>query len=190
MKNYAYCLTINNPTEKDFLLRADHKGAEDQLYWDIRTGDQSFAKRDAYDRYPAFKQWDIDYLLIGTEYGKNGTKHYQMVVVFNVQKTLGQVKKIWPRAHIEYMKGTLKEAADYVVNNKDKPNPKFKRAYIGKLEDIERRVKMDKEYLKVIQDSQGAIKDLSKRTAKIEETMDEILGLLKEQQPTRRLENT
>ena len=182
MKNYGYCLTINNPTEKDFLLRADHKGAEDQLYWDIRTGDQSFAKRDAYDRYPAFKQWNIDYLLIGTEYGKNGTKHYQMVVVFNVQKTLGQVKKIWPRAHIEYMKGTLKEAADYVVNNKDKPNPKFKRAYIGKIEDIERRVKMDKEYLKVIQDSQGAIKDLSKRTAKIEETMDEILGLLKEQQ--------
>jgi hypothetical protein len=40
---------------------------------------------------------------------------------------------------------------------------------------------MDKEYLKVIQDSQGAIVDLSNRTAKIEETMDEILGLLKEQ---------
>ena len=180
MKNYAYCLTINNPTESDFLLRAD-KGTNPQPYWDMATGDQSFKKRDLYERYPAFKQWNIDYLLIGTEYGKKGTKHFQMVVVFNVQKTLGQVKKIWPRAHIEYMKGTLKEAADYVVNNKDKPNPKYKRVYIGKLEDIERRIKMDKEYMKVIEDSQGAIADLSSRTAKIEETMDEILGLLKEQ---------
>ena len=182
MKNYAYCLTINNPTESDFLLSAD-KGAEDQLalVWDTKTGDQSYSKKHAHERYSALKNYGIDYLLIGTEYGRKGTKHFQMVVVFNVQKTLGQVKKIWPRAHIEYMKGTLKEATDYVVKNKDKPNPKYKRVYIGKIEDIERRVKMDKEYRKVIEDSQGAITELANRTAKIEQTMDEILGLLKEQ---------
>lgn len=182
MKNYAYCLTINNPEESDFLLVPD-KEADNQLalVWDTKTGDQSYSKKHAHKRYSALKKHGIDYLLIGTEYSKTGTKHFQMVVVFNVQKTLGQVKKIWPRAHIEYMRGTLKEATDYVVNNKEKPNPKYKRVYIGKMEDIERRVKMDKEYRKVIEDSQGAIKDLATRTARIEETMDEILGLLKEQ---------
>ena len=180
MKFYAYCLTINNPSDSDFLLRRSEESTS-PYGWVDPADAQYTGKRDLHRTYPLLKKYGIDYLLIGTEYGKKGTKHYQMVVVFNVQKTLGQVKKIWPRAHIEYMKGTLKEAADYVVNNKDKPNPKYKRVYIGKLEDIERRIKMDKEYMKVIEDSQGAIADLSSRTAKIEETMDEILGLLKEQ---------
>lgn len=178
MKNYGYCLTINNPEESDFLL----KPSEDSPYgWDEPKEQAFYTKKDAHARYPYLKKYGIDYLLIGTEYSKKGTKHYQMVVVFNVQKTLGQVKKIWPRAHIEYMRGTLKEAAAYVTDNKEKPNPKFSRAYIGKIEDIERRIKMDKEFLKVIEDSQGSIKNLTERTEKIESTMEEILGLLKMQ---------
>jgi len=107
-----------------------------------------------------------------------------MVVVFNVQKTLGQVKKIWPRAHIEYMKGTLREATDYVIKNSDKPKPVYSRAYIGKLEDMERRIQMDKEFMKVVEDSTQTLADQSARIKKIEETMDKILGLLKEQHQT------
>jgi hypothetical protein len=180
MKFYAYCLTINNPSDSDFLLRRSEESTS-PYGWVDPADAQYTGKRDLHRTYPLLKKYGIDYLLIGTEYGKKGTKHYQMVVVFNVQKTLGQVKKIWPRAHIEYMKGTLKEAAKYITNNSDKPNPKYSRAYIGKIEDIERRIQMDKEMLKIVEDSTKTLADQSARIKRIEESMDAILGLLKEQ---------
>lgn len=179
MKFYAYCLTINNPTESDYLLQSN---LDDLPFNWSDPRDQGFTlKRDAHQKYPLLKKYGIDYLLIGTEYGKQGTKHFQMVVVFNVQKTLSQVKKIWPRAHIEYMKGSLREATNYVIKNSDKPNPVYSRAYIGKLEDMERRIQMDKEFMKVVEDSTQTLADQSARIKRIEDTMDTILGLLKEQ---------
>jgi hypothetical protein len=185
MKNYGYCLTINNPTDSDFVLRK--AATEPPPFGWSDSPEVSFRhKKDAYAKYPLLKDFHIDYLLIGLEFGKKGTKHYQMVVVFNKPKSLGQVKKIWPRAHIEYMKGTLREATAYITDNKEKESPKYYRAYIGKIEDIERRIEMDKEYLKVINDSHSQLTDLSTRTAKIEDTMDKILGLLKEQHTSNR----
>lgn len=179
MKNYGYCVTVNNPTDKDNLLL--YSSSPPPYMWPEERDRHFQHKKSAYEKWPILKEHKIDYLLIGKEVAKTGTKHLQIVVVFNTPKSLSQIKKIWPRAHIEYIKGTLTEATNYITNNREKPNPNYRRAYIGKLEDIERRLSMDKQYLKVIADSQGTLTDLVNRTEKMELCMEQILQLLKEQ---------
>lgn len=178
MKNYGYSVTVNNPKDEDNLL--SYSASPPPFGWSEHEDSQFYHKKSAYEKWPILKEHKIDYLLIGKEVAKTGTKHLQIVVVFNTPKSLSQIKKIWPRAHVEYLKGTLNEATNYITNNREKPNPNYRRAYIGKLEDIERRLSMDKQYLKVIQDSQGTLTDLSNRTEKMEKCMEEILQLLKE----------
>lgn len=58
-----------------------------------------------------FKDWD--YMIVGNEVGDEGTPHLQGFVSFKSRTRFSTVKKQAPRAHIEPMYGTTKEAIDY-----------------------------------------------------------------------------
>ncbi len=54
------------------------------------------------------------YIIVGKEIcPETGTPHNQGYVVFKNQKYMTGAKKIFPRAHLEIKKGTIKEAIDY-----------------------------------------------------------------------------
>jgi len=87
MFNRARCcvFTVNNPTENDEEVLLDSVG-DDKL---------------------------VTYIIFGHEEGDGGTYHWQGYAQFSKALTLNQVKKFLPRAHIESVKGTQKQAIDY-----------------------------------------------------------------------------
>ncbi len=56
----------------------------------------------------------MTYMIIGREVGpRNGTPHLQGYVCFKRKRRLTEVKKIFPRAHCERMRGTVEQAVTY-----------------------------------------------------------------------------
>ncbi len=53
------------------------------------------------------------YHVCGMETGDDGTPHYQGYIAFKNRQRLTAVKKLFPRAHLEIMRGTSLEASDY-----------------------------------------------------------------------------
>lgn len=60
--------------------------------------------------------WDAEtmtYMVLGTEWGKSNTKHYQGYVVFKIRHEFTFVKKVFVRAHLEIKRGKNSEASLY-----------------------------------------------------------------------------
>ncbi len=84
-----WCLTINNPE-----LEAQY---DESIIADL----------------------DLEYLIYGKEVGTSGTPHLQMYTCYINRKSLHQVKGDFPRAHIERMAGTPKQASLYCKKDGD-----------------------------------------------------------------------
>lgn len=56
---------------------------------------------------------DYQYLIIGFEKGKKGTRHIQGYIHYKISQRFSKVKKDLPTAHIEQRKGTAQQASDY-----------------------------------------------------------------------------
>lgn len=56
---------------------------------------------------------DLSYAVCGSEVGENGVPHLQIYVVCNKKMRLTALRKLMPRAHLEIMRGTPKQASDY-----------------------------------------------------------------------------
>lgn len=59
------------------------------------------------------------YVVCGREVGECGTPHLQGFVAFVNKKSLTQVKELLPTAHIEPMRGTFQQAAEYCKKDND-----------------------------------------------------------------------
>ena len=53
------------------------------------------------------------YTAFQLEQGAQGTKHHQIYISFKNAKSFETIKKLFPKAHIEAMKGTPTQASDY-----------------------------------------------------------------------------
>lgn len=62
---------------------------------------------------------DASYHLYGRETGENGTPHLQGYLYFKNKKSLKQLKKLIPRAHLEIARGTAKQNIDYCSKDGD-----------------------------------------------------------------------
>lgn len=67
----------------------------------------------------ALKAIEAKYHCYGREVGEKGTPHLQGFIYFKTVKSLKQVSKLIPRAHIEVSKGTPSQAADYCKKDGD-----------------------------------------------------------------------
>ena len=57
---------------------------------------------------------NLAYFGFAEEVGKQGTKHLHCLVVFKRPKSFASMKKLFPRANIQAMRGTFDEAVTYV----------------------------------------------------------------------------
>lgn len=63
---------------------------------------------------------NVNYYILGREAAPTtNTPHLQCYISFKAKKTLASIKKIWPTAHFEIMRGTPQEAADYCKKDGD-----------------------------------------------------------------------
>jgi Putative viral replication protein. len=60
---------------------------------------------------------DLDYLILGKEVGKKGTKHLQGFCYCKNKISFERVKQYFPTAHIERQKGTLASAIVYCMKD-------------------------------------------------------------------------
>jgi len=101
---------------------------------------------------------DINYIIYGHEEGESETYHLQGYAQFTKALTLTAVKRIFPRAHIESVKGTTKQAIDYCKKDGywdefGKLRTQGKKANEKKYEVIKERIMLKKDPLiKVIED--------------------------------------
>lgn len=133
--NRARCcvFTINNPTEADESTLLEQV---DQL---------------------------VEYVIMGDEVGETGTHHIQGYCQFTKPLSLSAVKKLLPRAHIENVKGTQKQAIDYCKKDghfdeygKLKKHGGGKRKVNEKCATIKKRIVEDRESLqKVVLDCEN-----------------------------------
>lgn len=65
------------------------------------------------DEYHTTFNTQCRYIIIGKEVGNSNTRHLQGYVVFEKNKRLAAVKKLFPRAHLEIARGSNRAAADY-----------------------------------------------------------------------------
>lgn len=94
-KGYAWCLTINNPR-----FVPDIKMIED-IIKDPDSHEVAFL----YAGREHYSMIDIKYRKL--------TPHFQMIIVFGAKKTFKDVKKLFPRAHIEAAVGSFLQAYSY-----------------------------------------------------------------------------
>lgn len=59
------------------------------------------------------KDMDCEWLIFGHEKGEQGTKHLQGAMTFEGRRSLNAIKKLFPRMHIEVMKGSPQASKDY-----------------------------------------------------------------------------
>lgn len=70
--------------------------------------------------YTAILEIECRYLVVGKETGEEGTPHLQGFIYFENARSFDSVKKdLGKRVHIEAMKGTPQQAADYCKKDKD-----------------------------------------------------------------------
>lgn len=191
MKQHGYVLTINNPHSGDYLLNESEEFREEveaykastdkfSVGWQPHKDFSVFStKAEFYKAFPVLKKHGIEYVLYGFEKGKAGTRHYQMVVVFSKPTSFNKVKQIWPRAHIERMRGSLDEARKYIISNKDKKDPKYKERYYGtSLKSLTLKCQMDNELFDVIKTQENDLSNLRIRQDNMDSKLDSIHALL------------
>lgn len=84
-----WCLTINNPSDVDIANFITSRAA-------------------------------ASYYILGREKAPTTqTPHLQCYIAFLQKKTLSSLKKSWPTAHFEIMRGTPQEASDYCKKDED-----------------------------------------------------------------------
>lgn len=69
--------------------------------------------------YEAIANIPCVYQILGKEKGESGTPHLQGFIYFQNPRSFNAIKKLMPKAHIEVMKGTPSQAADYCKKDKD-----------------------------------------------------------------------
>ena len=86
VRGLSWCITINNPTELDGLA-----------FWTAKK-----------------QEMEASYVVAQLEKGEEEeTPHYQAYVHFKTQKSFNQLKKWFPRAHLEKAKGSPQQNRDY-----------------------------------------------------------------------------
>lgn len=99
LQRNKFQLTINNPKEKGF--------------------DHFTIKKTLIENFPT-----VGYFCMADERGDNGTEHTHIVISLTSRVRISKIKKYFPPAHIEVIKGTIEQNVDYLKKEGEKNESK------------------------------------------------------------------
>lgn len=95
------------------------KRGERAKQWQLTENNPDYDKRVAVERLASIGT--ALYSISSEEYGESGTRHIHAYVVYKNAIELGSLKRLFPRAHFEKVRGSVNDNADYI--SKDDPSP-------------------------------------------------------------------
>lgn len=114
---HAWFLTINNPTEIDLDLCRDATRASSIENRQLKKADGTYVntlKKTEYWSSKGNPVKGLAYFGYSQEVGKQGTPHLHCMVIFKNAKSFLAIKKLFPRANIQPVRGTFQECLDYI----------------------------------------------------------------------------
>ena len=115
VNKHSWFLTINNPLDHEIELcrLALLDSVENRVRTDLDGN--YYGQHDSFQfSNKGLHPKNLAYFGFAEEVGKQGTKHLHCIIVFKKAKSFSTVKKLFPRANIQAMRGTLEEAVAYV----------------------------------------------------------------------------
>lgn len=107
--------------EAEVVAEAKQKRTRDDRskQWQLTENNPTYTKQEAVERLASIGT--ALYSISSEEVGESGTRHIHAYVVYKNAIELGSLKDLFPRAHFEHVRGSVKDNADYV--SKDDPKP-------------------------------------------------------------------
>lgn len=115
VNKHSWFLTINNPLDQELEMcrLALLDSTENRIREDLEGNYYGLHEKGLYSN-KGLDPKNLAYFGFADEIGKQGTRHLHCIVVFKKAKSFVSVKKLFPRANIQAMRGTLDEAVTYV----------------------------------------------------------------------------
>jgi hypothetical protein len=180
VNKHSWFLTINNPldTELELCKAVVYNSLEHRTRVDLAGTHYGNIPKDE----PYYKKnlpiKSVSYFGFAEEVGKHGTKHLHCIIVFSRSKSFNSVKKLFPRANIQAMRGTLEEACDYV-----RKDGRFKAAYFDKpgitqvyIDNDQRQTRLSADGDRSLQEYQNEVKELRQELKEFKEIMVKLLS--------------
>ena len=95
------------------------KRGERAKQWQLTENNPDYDKRVAVERLASIGT--ALYSISSEECGESGTRHIHAYVVYKNAIELGSLKRLFPRAHFEKVRGSVNDNVEYLV--KDDPSP-------------------------------------------------------------------
>ena len=111
----------NGSNEAEVLAEAKEKRKRDEAsrQWQLTENNPTYTKQEAVERLASIGT--AQYALGCSEVGESGTSHIHAYVVYKNAIELKSLKKLFPRAHFEKVRGSIQDNIDYI--SKDDPSP-------------------------------------------------------------------
>lgn len=87
--------------------------------WQLTENNPSYTKQEAVERLASVGS--CIYAIGCSEVGESGTKHIHVYAVWKNAIELGTLKKLFPRAHYEHVKGSVQSNVAYVTKDDAEP---------------------------------------------------------------------
>ena len=126
----------------------------------------------------------LAYFGYATETGASGTPHIHCVVIFKVAKSFAALKKLFPRANIQPVRGTFQEAISYI-----RKDGRFHSIAFVPKERYTQYVINDNKLAKLALEGDVSISKLEDRITNLEEKLDKLILLISQKKILNTLHN-
>ena len=176
VNKHAWFLTINNPTEVDLELCHSATRASSIEHRQLKMVDGTYVNTlKPHEYYSPIDNTikGLAYFGFSTEVGKSGTPHLHCVVIFKFAKSFATIKKLFPRANIQPVRGTFQEAISYI-----RKDGRFHSiAFVPKQRYVQYVIN-DNKLAKLALEGDLSISKLEDRITSLEDKLDKLIVLI------------
>lgn len=186
-------MTINNPSDYDMSLcwQALNQSVEGRVHTDV-LGNMSHIRprinpqsKNQKDFYTPTDLKGLAYFGFGQEEGKSGTKHLHCLVIYERAKAFKTIKKTFPRANIQAMRGTFEEALEY-----GRKDGRYHYVNYVPMERVKTYVENDNKLSRLSLEGDQSIAEYRKEVQELREELREFKSLLNDLLSQKKILNT
>lgn len=110
---------LKNEAEVVAIARDKRKRDERSKQWQLTENNPSYTKKEAVERLTSIGT--AQYAVGCSEIGESGTSHIHAYVVYKNAIELASLKKLFPRAHFEHVRGSINDNVEYITKDDTEP---------------------------------------------------------------------